>query len=121
MKWLTHDVLLISLSAFFADAGYQALIAGFPIFLVIYLHAPAYYLGIVMAFAYGIGSLFAYFGGKLADRLGKKVVALLATFSLPFYRLQALLAVRFLPVQFFQQAGGSETSVRQQGVQCLVT
>ena len=76
MKWLTHDVLLISLSAFFADAGYQALIAGFPLFLVIYLHAPAYYLGIVMAFAYGIGSLFAYIGGKLADRLGKKAVAL---------------------------------------------
>ena len=76
MKWLTHDVLLISLSAFFADAGYQALIAGFPLFLVLYLHAPAYYLGIVMAFAYGIGSLFAYIGGKLADRLGKKAVAL---------------------------------------------
>jgi len=76
MKWLTHDVLLISLSAFFADAGYQALIAGFPLFLVLYLHAPAYYLGIVMAFAYGIGSLFAYFGGKLADRFGKKAVAL---------------------------------------------
>jgi len=76
MKWLTHDVLLISLSAFFADAGYQALIAGFPLFLVLYLHAPAYYLGIVMAFAYGVGSLFAYFGGKLADKLGKKAVAL---------------------------------------------
>ena len=76
MKWLTHDVLLISLSAFFADAGYQALIAGFPLFLVLYLHAPAYYLGIVMAFAYGIGSLFAYIGGKLADRFGKKAVAL---------------------------------------------
>jgi len=76
MKWLTHDVLLISLSAFFADAGYQALIAGFPLFLVLYLHAPAYYLGIVMAFAYGIGSFFAYIGGKLADRLGKKAVAL---------------------------------------------
>ena len=46
-KWLTRDVLLISLSAFFADAGYQALIAGFPIFLVIYLKAPVYMLALV--------------------------------------------------------------------------
>ncbi|MEM3227687.1 MAG: hypothetical protein QXK65_01935, partial [Candidatus Micrarchaeaceae archaeon] len=70
-KWLSRDALLISLSAFFADAGYQALIAGFPIFLVLYLKAPAYMLGIAMALAYGIGSLFAYFGGKAADRYGK--------------------------------------------------
>jgi len=77
MGWLTHDVLLISLSAFFADAGYQALIAGFPLFLVLYLHAPAYYLGIVMAFAYGIGSLFAYIGGRLADIFGKKAIAII--------------------------------------------
>jgi len=76
MKWLTRDVLLISLSAFFADAGYQALIAGFPLFLVLYLHAPAYDLGIVMAFAYGIGSLFAYIGGRLADMFGKKAIAI---------------------------------------------
>ncbi|MGC9011337.1 MAG: hypothetical protein ACP5JN_04350 [Candidatus Micrarchaeia archaeon] len=65
-KWLTRDVLLISLSAFFADAGYQALIAGFPIFLVIYFHTPAYMLGLAMALAYGIGSLFAFIGGILA-------------------------------------------------------
>ncbi|MEM0202056.1 MAG: MFS transporter [Candidatus Micrarchaeaceae archaeon] len=82
-KWLTRDVLLISLSAFFADAGYQALIAGFPIFLVIYLKAPAYYLGIAMALAYGVGSLFAYFGGKLADKHGKKKIAILGNMLIP--------------------------------------
>ncbi len=82
-KWLTRDVLLISLSAFFADAGYQALIAGFPIFLVLYLKAPVYYLGIAMAFAYGIGSLFAYFGGKLADKYGKKKIAILGNIFIP--------------------------------------
>jgi MFS family permease len=76
-RWLTRDVLLISLSAFFADAGYQALIAGFPIFLVIYLHSPAYMLGFAMALAYGIGPLFAYIGGILADLFGKKKIALL--------------------------------------------
>ncbi|MCL4373611.1 MAG: MFS transporter [Candidatus Marsarchaeota archaeon] len=82
-KWLTRDVLLISLSAFFADAGYQALIAGFPIFLVIYLKAPAYMLGIAMALAYGIGSLFAYAGGRLADRYGKKRIAILGNLLIP--------------------------------------
>ncbi len=81
--WLTRDVFLISLSAFFADAGYQALIAGFPIFLVIYLKAPVYYLGIAMALAYGIGSLFAYAGGKLADRYSKKGIAILGNILIP--------------------------------------
>ena len=82
-KWLTRDVLLISLSAFFADVGYQALIAGFPIFLVIYLKAPAYMLGVAMALAYGIGSLFAYLGGRLADRYGKKRIAILGNLLIP--------------------------------------
>lgn len=82
-RWLTRDVLLISLSAFFADAGYQALIAGFPIFLVLYLKAPVYYLGIAMALAYGIGSVFAYYGGMLADRHGKKKIALLGNILIP--------------------------------------
>ncbi|MCL4387580.1 MFS transporter [Candidatus Marsarchaeota archaeon] len=74
---------MISLSAFFADAGYQALIAGFPIFLVLYLKAPVYYLGIAMALAYGIGSVFAYYGGMLADRHGKKKIALLGNILIP--------------------------------------
>ncbi|MCL4371886.1 MFS transporter [Candidatus Marsarchaeota archaeon] len=82
-SWLTRDVLLISLSAFFADAGYQALIAGFPIFLVLYLRAPVYYLGIAMALAYGIGSVFAYYGGRLADRYGKKKIAILGNILIP--------------------------------------
>ena len=83
LRWLTKDVLLISLSAFFADAGYQALIAGFPIFLVIYLKAPVYMLGLAMALAYGIGSLFAYVGGRLADRYGKKRIAILGNLLIP--------------------------------------
>ena len=89
-KWLTRDVLLISLSAFFADAGYQALIAGFPIFLVIYLHAPAYMLGVAMALAYGIGSLFAYVGGRLADIFGKKKIALIGNLLIPILSFTGL-------------------------------
>ena len=88
--WLTRDVLLISLSAFFADAGYQALIAGFPIFLVIYLKAPVYMLGLAMALAYGIGSLFAYVGGRLADRYGKKRIAILGNLLIPILSFTGL-------------------------------
>jgi MFS family permease len=82
-RWLTRDILLLSLSAFFADAGYQALIAGFPLFLVLYLKAPVYYLGIAMALAYGIGSVFAYVGGRLADKHGKKKIAILGNILIP--------------------------------------
>ena len=89
-RWLTRDVLLISLSAFFADAGYQALIAGFPIFLVIYLKAPVYILGLAMALAYGIGSLFAYAGGRLADRYGKKRIAILGNLLIPILSFTGL-------------------------------
>ena len=90
LRWLTKDVLLISLSAFFADAGYQALIAGFPIFLVIYLKAPVYMLGLAMALAYGIGSLFAYAGGRLADRYGKKRIAILGNLLIPILSFTGL-------------------------------
>jgi nitrate/nitrite transporter NarK len=82
-NWLKRDVLLISLSAFFADAGYQALIAGFPIFLVLDLRAPVYILGIAMALAYGIGSVFAYAGGILSDRYGKKKIAIAGNLLIP--------------------------------------
>ncbi len=75
--WINGDVLLISMSAFFADMGYQAILAGFPVFLVLVLHAPAYYLGIAYAFAYGIGALFSTAGGILGDRFGRKRMAII--------------------------------------------
>ena len=75
--WINGNVLLISMSAFFADMGYQAILAGFPVFLVLVLRAPAYYLGVAYAFAYGIGALFSTAGGMLGDRFGRKRVAVL--------------------------------------------
>lgn len=92
-RWLTHDVLLISLSAFFADAGYQALIAGFPIFLVIYLKQPVYLLGIAMGLAYGGGSLFAFVGGYIADRWGKKRTAITGNLLIPILSLTGLVTI----------------------------
>ena len=74
--WINKDALMISLSAFFADMGYQAIVAGFPIFLVIVLKAPVYMLGIAYALTYGIGALFGYAGGVIGDKLGKKKTAI---------------------------------------------
>jgi Major Facilitator Superfamily. len=83
-KWFVNkNVLYLSLSAFFADAGYQAVIALFPVFLVLFLKAPVYYLGIIYALQYGIGALFAYLGGVLADRYSKKKVAIIGNSLIP--------------------------------------
>ena len=83
-KWFVNkNVLYLSMSAFFADAGYQAVVALFPVFLVIYLHAPVYYLGVIYALQYGIGALFAYAGGALADKYSKKRVAIIGNSLIP--------------------------------------
>ena len=90
--WINGNVLLISMSAFFADMGYQAILAGFPVFLVLVLHAPAYYLGIAYAFAYGIGALFSTAGGILGDRFGRKRMAIIGNvfiLILPFLSFAA--------------------------------
>ena len=83
-KWFVNkNVLYLSLSAFFADAGYQAVIALFPVFLVIFLKAPVYYLGVIYALQYGIGAIFAYIGGVLADRYSNKKVAIIGNSLIP--------------------------------------
>lgn len=83
-KWFVNkNVLYLSLSAFFADAGYQAAVALFPVFLVLFLKAPVYYLGLIYALQYGIGALFAYAGGVLADEYGKKKVAVAGNSLIP--------------------------------------
>ncbi len=77
------DVKLISLSAFFADFGYQAVIVGLPLFIVLVLRAPVYYYGIAEALNYGIGSLFSYAGGKLSSRYGSKRIAIIGNSLIP--------------------------------------
>ena len=75
-SWRTPTVWTIALSALFADLGYQVVMAGFPLFLVMDLHAPVWLYGVAMAVAYGPGSLIAWWGGRLGDRAGHKRVAL---------------------------------------------
>lgn len=89
-RWLTRNVVLISFSAFFADLGYQLVVALIPVLLVLVLKAPAYVFGVFMSLSYGLGSLFAYLGGRLGDRYGKKRVVLLGNSLIPLLSLSGL-------------------------------
>ena len=89
-NWLTRDALLISLSAFFADMGYQAVTAVFPLLIVIDLGEPAYVYGVFLALAYGVGSLFSLVGGRLGDKRGKKGIALVGNLLIPLMSVSVL-------------------------------
>lgn len=77
------NVYLISLSAFFADLGYQIVIGGLSIFLVIILGAPVWVYGLVEALNFGVGSIFSYVGGRLSDRYGSKRISILGNSLIP--------------------------------------
>ncbi len=80
----------ISLSAFFADSGYQSVLAGFPLFLVIALHQPVWEFGLASAVSYGGGAAFSWAGAALGDRIGHRRLALLGNASIPLLSLSAL-------------------------------
>ena len=80
---MTRSVLLIAFSAFFADLGYQAVIVGLPLFLVLTLGAPVYIYGLAEALNHGVGSLFSFFGGRLSARFGSKRIAILGNSLIP--------------------------------------
>lgn len=88
--WLTRNVLLISLSAFFADMGYQAVTALFPLIVVIELGEPAYVYGLLLALSYGVGSLFALVGGKAGDKYGKKRASIAGNLLIPLMSVSVL-------------------------------
>ena len=81
--WLTRDVMLISLSAFFADLGYQTVIGLFPVTVTFLYRQPAYVFGLLMALSYGAGSLFSYLGGRLGDRFSRKKLAIAGNLLIP--------------------------------------
>ncbi|MCL4344496.1 MAG: MFS transporter [Nitrososphaerota archaeon] len=83
-KWLTRNMALISLSAFFSDMGYQAVLAALPVLLVIVYHAPVYVYGVTVAISYGLGSLMGYIGGRLSDKYGKKKIVVAGNALIPF-------------------------------------
>lgn len=91
-SWRTPDVWSISLSAFFADLGYQSVLAAFPLFLVIYLHRPVWEYGLAMALSYGGGALFSLIGARIGDRIGHRRLALIGNSFIPLLSLSALIA-----------------------------
>lgn len=91
-EWRSGDVWAISSSAFFADLGYQAVLAGFPLFFVLELHQPVWEYGLASALSYGGGALFALAGSRLGDRFGHRPLALAGNAVIPLLSLCALAA-----------------------------
>lgn len=98
---LTRNVLLISFSAFFADAGYQGITALFALLLILNYHEPVYVYGIITALAFGVGSFFAYLGGKAGDRFDRKKVSILGNTFIPLMALSGLFVNIWLAGLFF--------------------
>ncbi|MDA8297815.1 MAG: MFS transporter [Actinomycetota bacterium] len=91
-SWRNRDVWSIALSAFFADSGYQSVLAGFPLFLVLVLHQPVWEFGLASALSYGGGALFSLAGARLGERLGHRRLALIGNAIIPLLSLSALVA-----------------------------
>lgn len=86
------DVWWIAFSAFFADLGYQMVIAGLPLFLVLSLRQPVWVFGLATAVGYGPGALLAYLGGRVADRVGRRRVAIWGNAFIPLLSFTGLVA-----------------------------
>ncbi|MCY0899925.1 MAG: MFS transporter [Firmicutes bacterium] len=91
----------IALSAFFADFGYQVVLAGFPIFLVVILKAPVWAYGVAMALSYGPGALVAYLGGRCGDRTDHRRVAISGNLLIPILSFAGLVAVPWQAMALF--------------------
>ncbi|MCL5946939.1 MAG: MFS transporter [Chloroflexi bacterium] len=89
---LGADVWKIAFSAFFADLGYQAVLAGLPLFLVLDLKGAPWVFGLATAIAYGPGAIIAYIGGRLGDRLGRKRIAVFGNALIPLLSFIGLTA-----------------------------
>ncbi len=88
--WISRDGILIASSAFFADLGYQGVTVLIPILLVLDLGLPAYDYGVLLALSFGVGSVVSLAGGRLADRWGRKSVALLGNAFIPLMSVSVL-------------------------------
>ncbi len=86
----SRDVWAISLSACFADLGYQSVLAAFPLFLVVVLRQSVWEFGVASALAYGGGALFSYLGGRLGGKIGHRRLAIIGNALIPILSLAAL-------------------------------
>lgn|GEM_PF-142447 len=90
--WRSRDVWAISLSACFADLGYQSVLAGFPLFLIVVLRQSVWEFGLASALSYGGGAAFSYLGGRLGSRVGHRRLALVGNAFIPLLSLAGLVA-----------------------------
>jgi MFS family permease len=96
VKRLPRDALLLCFSAFFADLGYQGVAALFPLWVVFELHKDVYWYGLITAVAFGVGSFFAYLGGRAGDRFDKKHVAIAGNTFIPLMAFAGMTHVLWL-------------------------
>jgi len=81
-QWLNRESLLLCLSAFFADLGYQGVTALYPLFIVFQLHQSPFIYGLITGLSFGIGSLLAFLGGWLGDRIPKKRIVIVGNLGI---------------------------------------
>ncbi len=86
-SWLSKDGFLLSLSAFFADLGYQGVTALYPLFIVLELHKSPLLYGLIAGIGFGIGSLFAFVGGHLGDHIDQKKLLIIGNLGILFLAL----------------------------------
>jgi MFS family permease len=98
---VSKDALLLCFSAFFADLGYQGIAALFPFFIVLELHEPVYWYGIITGIAFGAGSFFAFVGGLAGDRFDKKYVAIAGNAFIPLMAFSGLAHLLWLSALLF--------------------
>lgn len=87
---MDRGVYYISLSAFFADMGYIAIVSFLPLLVVHVFNEPPYVYGTIEALNYGGGFLFSMLGGRVADRVGRKRIAILGNIGILFMSLSGI-------------------------------
>ncbi len=99
--WRNRNVWACAGSAFFADLGYQAILAGLPLYIVDRLHGTTTEFALASALGYGIGSLAGYAGGRLGDRYGYKRVAIIGNVGILLLSLIGLARVPWVVILLF--------------------
>lgn len=89
------------MSACFADLGYQAVLAGFPLFLVLVLHQPVWEFGLASALSCGGGALSLLTGARLGDRVGHRRLAPAGNAAIPLMSLSGLVASPAVAIGLF--------------------
>lgn len=73
-KWITRNLIVLSLVSFTQDAASELMYPLMPLFLTGVLAAPAIVLGIVEGAAEVTAGVSKYFAGKASDRIGSKTL-----------------------------------------------